>query len=569
MTEKLPYSYHTFMYPFSYQGKLVVNEELWKKDPVPDKKEVNRESKAEKDKKDKKDILLYNEYQYFFPQARKIIFNSDPEDSERLVSEHYCFEEVHLKKDNFYNIKILDEKDEPKEYNLVLNEIRLSIYPRFEIGIVTFETEYWPVSDTYSFSDVLNINDFGRRLFPPCINEKLNSILTADEISIHINNEQKYSVQFNRGIYENEQEIEFIRQILGIEDEGQTKIKSVLDDRMFVACLVRDDNIAGTPFLKNLFRDIEDDEQKDAEKIYQFVFIDNTKGGCSCQSRRMLNQELRTHIYDRWVNCGTFHGITEYSFVCATGEKDYLENIVINPFLTSYVDMAKMALAQRAALTKMENEIPEIPNDEVSESELEKIRSIWKDYILLQSKLCLPEVTFQQQGVEIYQMLKEFLKINTMNSNMDEKLDNLHNIAELEYKRSEQESDDKINDILNLMTFAGLTLALISMSQDFFFGINSLENGNAANGMIGIVILLTSGLLMFMTLSNRILSKTVNDRKENKMEEKHDEKDAKKVVVRITKIVYFMLFISIVPKLVVSIMKFLEIIKHFMEFLNN
>lgn len=535
--QKMPYSYHTFMYPFSYKDEIKINEQIWEKNSIPEKEAVKKEAgQKTATEKDKKDILLYNEYQYFLLQARRIIFNSSSDDS---VSMHYRFKAIESQNDNTYSIKLSDEEN----YELLLNDIRLSVYPRFRIGLLTFETEYYPEPGGDPFSDVLDINDYGRRLFAPCIGENFKSILTADEISIHINNTVQCQVQFNKDRYENEQEIEFIKQILGIENEDEAGIKSILDDRMFVACLIRDDHIGHTPFLKNLHRSMKDDEQKEAEQIYQFIFIDNKKGS-SCQSLRMLDQELRDHVYDRWVNYGTFHGITEYSFVCATGESDDVKGSVINPFLTIYVDMAKLALVQRAALTKIESEIPQISDEEIKEEKLDEIRRVWKNYVLFQSRLCLSEVTFQRQGIELYQVLKEVLEIDTMNLHLGEQLDNLHNVAELQYQLLERKSDDKINDILNYMTFAGLALALISMAQDFFFGINSFEGKDVLYvGVVGIVIWMISFYIMHGTDK---LSEEIDGRKKHKMKEKYAKNGGKNWFIRSKWIVYAMLFISII-----------------------
>ncbi len=475
----LTYSYHTFMYPFSYdagkdEGKLQIDGQLWEEEADPKEGKVLWENGQDVPEEA---LLVYNEYQYFFPQARRYIFNSS------LESEHVLYRMKGLdglQGRSTYQIKTTkikgtgeQKKEILKQYELLLRNIRLSVYPRLKIGILLFETEY----EKHSLADVLDINDLGRRLFAPCIayqDQRLKSILTADEISIFIQDGRNYAIQFHQKEYNNEQEIAFIRQILGILDE-QTKIKSILDDRMFTVCLVRDGALADTPFLKNLHRGLEDWEQegkgiKDVRKIYEFIFMDR-KGDCTCHSRRMLEQELKAHIYDRWIDYGTFHGITEYSFVCATGEDKSLVPQVINPFLTSYVDMAKLALAQRAALTKIEDAIPEIPDGGLKEDEdVERIRKVWEQYLLCQCKLCLPEVTFQQQGAEIYRMLKEALGIHGMNAQLEEKLDNLHNVAELYYQQQEQESDKKVNTAINMITYIGLFLTCFSVYQDFVFG---------------------------------------------------------------------------------------------------
>lgn len=510
MIKKL-YSYHTFLYPFSYEGlkKEHFVSDSWEEENLP--KEIKQDTKMRDS-----DILLYNKYQYFFPKARKNLFNYASGDSEKAVSRHYRFKRL-KNKDNFYIIR-----SGAGEYKLDLKEIRLSLYSEFEIGVLSFETEYYTDNDKGAFDDVLEINQLGRRLFPPCIaldnaEDGFKSILTAEELCV--NGETEYKIEFNRKQYQIEPGMELIRRILGIESQEEVRIKSVLDDRMFVACLIKDEKISNMSIVKHLEDEIE---QKQAKDVYQFVFADG-KEGCSCQSRRMMKKALRDHVYDRWADWGTFYGITEYSLVCATGESDELNETVINPFVTIYVEMAKLALAQRAAITNMENKIlEEIVNEgaeknvsekikknknkkekiNVNKIYLEHIRQIWKMYVSFQNKLFLPEVTFQQQGVEIYQILKESLKIDVMNSHLEKELDHLHNVAELDYQTLEREAEDRIDYAINFVTIFGLTLALISVAQDFLCGFHpirsDLENCLISCGVwAGSVLLIVASILLF------------------------------------------------------------------------
>lgn len=512
----LPYSYHTFMYPFSYdagkdEGELQIDGQRWEEEADPKKGKVCCESGKDVPEKD---LLIYNEYQYFFPQARRYIFNSNEKNEK---SEHALYRMKGIgdsQNGGFYCIKVT-EQTVRKEYVLSLKNIRLSVYPRLKIGILLFETEYYSVSRECAFADALAINDLGRRLFAPCItydkDRGLRSILTADEIRIYpIWNECarkycEYSISFQSGPYENEQKMKFVGQILGLPEspENPTKIKSILDERMFTACLVRDNALANTPFVKHLHKSMEDWEKegegiRDIQKLYEFIFMDK-KGDCTCQSRRMLERLLKNHIYDRWAGYGTFHGITEYSFVCATGEDTSLKGSVINPFLTIYVDMAKMALAQRAALAKIEGGIRKIPQGGVTEdTEVEAIRKNREQYLLCQCKLCLTEVTFQQQGTEIYRMLKEAFGIHDMMEKLEEKMDNLHNIAELYYQQKEQKADQEMNGLINLITFVGLPLAVFSAVQDFWFG--SIVSEKNVTQDIAVVAGYTGALLSLVLL---------------------------------------------------------------------
>lgn len=84
--------------------------------------------------------------------------------------------------------------------------------------------------------------------------------------------------------------------------------------------------------------------------------------------------------------------------------------------------MAILALAQRSVLLMLEDEAAEISNsfsDEnvISHEELEEIERLQEKYVKIQNQLLLSEITVQEQGVELYEMLREQLYIK---KNMDD-----------------------------------------------------------------------------------------------------------------------------------------------------
>ena len=86
----------------------------------------------------------------------------------------------------------------------------------------------------------------------------------------------------------------------------------------------------------------------------------------------------------------------------------------------------------------------------------------------------MPEVTFQEQGVELYAILKKSLKIEEQNTYLDSELNNLHEVAELENAEIEnvnakrqRDIDGKMSQSVNLLTVAGTTFAIVAMAQDF------------------------------------------------------------------------------------------------------
>ena len=145
MSQK-PYSYHNFILPFTYSGDLLKGIENWTEEDV-----------ISGDKR-----LDYNTLNYFYPSAQKIIFNKSI-----VVNYKYKFGDAEETKKAKYIYSISTGKE---EYKLEIDNIRLKLYKSYGIGILIFEMKYFPddkLSYTEKFNNVLNINQYGRRIKPP------------------------------------------------------------------------------------------------------------------------------------------------------------------------------------------------------------------------------------------------------------------------------------------------------------------------------------------------------------------------------------------------------------------
>lgn len=170
-----------------------------------------------------------------------------------------------------------------------------------------------------------------------------------------------------------------------------------------------------------------------ARKLYELVFVDGS--GITCLSRTMLHTLLERHIYARWADYGTFHGITEYSMVCVSSAcADKEDYIARNPFLTQYIELVMLALAQRASLIAFDRQIshvsvkiknvrklmkPCVFSKRINEQEL------MEAFIRFKSQLQFPEVTPQQQGIELYDMLLENLYVNKEKDQVESQITSL------------------------------------------------------------------------------------------------------------------------------------------------
>jgi uncharacterized membrane protein YdfJ with MMPL/SSD domain len=131
--------------------------------------------------------------------------------------------------------------------------------------------------------------------------------------------------------------------------------------------------------------------------------------------------------------------------------------------------MTCIALAQRATIIALSKEAVEVANG-IMEGDLkglEAIESLQKKYVQAQSQIMLFEVTAQEQGVELFNLLKEQMYINGNKKDLDNQMNNLRDIANIRSNHLERKSDIKLNNILAILSVFGLTLAVLQVAPLF------------------------------------------------------------------------------------------------------
>ena len=604
---ELPISYHTFIYPFTYEEDL---EEWIAKDTSRWMQIHLCNVKSFKDCPGfNQRVLEFNEYQYFLPKARALLFDEKGLGIHRNVTDSkspiYKYNMGNneasysiIRKIDGRSLKNTDELlDSYKNnkgyyvtvYGLRVNQVTLQLFPRFKTGIFTFELEYYSRKKNYGYmvytsgsytyrelnseetdklrkslvkeetveQEVNVINNYGRRVCIPCLgiqdDNSLKAFLNADRIVISGlrdgDEDTVITVDFDeqfRGYecVDFEMPVDLISRVLFRGGIGPKRynVKPVLDDRMYTACLFRKNNYLPLrkTYSSNLrnnvdialseqygrgdtYRYLEPAMYRDeADELYKFVFLEDD---ITCCNIHMLKEKLEEHVLGRWIDYGTVHAATEYSLVCVTGEDPDLEKKVINPFLSSYVDMVKLALAQRAIITKIEDETQRISRrikdktgcsnntetgtDLKSEELLNDVESLWQEYIEFENQIYLPEVTFQEQGVELYDLIKRSLRIKELNSYLKDEILNMHNLVTLKAERrrvqqeeEEERSSDMISRNLSILSVVGISLALITFVVNFIsagqlFVRDSVASAES-NGSIKLILAQAAGMLLMM-----------------------------------------------------------------------
>ncbi len=465
---EMPYSYHTFLFPFRWKKtgdstNVKKFERLLRKDKTVCWEEYDAyEGKIP-------DAEYYAQVQYFKKDAANIFF--DLKDTNVVKTYRLTVNNIHnFSKGNigYYSITKGKNDTEKTEYRLRINGIHLSVY-EIGVAVLSFELEYW--GDKYVTSadgktvhkiskhivDVNAINEYGRRINLPYVGDKIHHFLVADKIEIKIGDfyeEENYSKTIDDFINKNiPLSPHFIMKPIKnlICNKGvlttnieKTKplrnrmfVEPIIDDRMYVCCLLMDNQLS-----KSLKNKNESGEYEifNNETIYKLAFIENS---LSCPSDKMMPDILKRCIYDRWINWGTIDIITHHSFVRITSDEAI--DAVVYPFLTEYVKMAQLAVVQRATLIALENECVF--------TDTKKISKLQEKYVKAQKEILLDECTVQEQGIEEFNMLRRELFVKERTDSLDKRLKDLYELANLQH-------DSRQNRWMAALTVAGIFLAI-------------------------------------------------------------------------------------------------------------
>jgi len=514
-TKKQLYSHHIFIFPFKWLSKNnrkgIFSEQTslnlldkffpsgddWVREPYKIDTPAN-----------------YNEYNYFYDYVREALYDTkgellhDAKSGTEQLLRHYHYV-LNRSQNPTYNISV---PGRGAPYSLDIDSILLQFYDT-GIGILSFHLLNHNANQSQP-EDILKINQFGRRLYPPFFNLPHDKVGTqaifnhegwdlpqselAKGISLQISNEEV--LEENWADYQAPDKFQenpfllpkFISSLLPAAFLEAYKLKPVLDDRMFVVCWYGNDKL-----VKQLYKPSNSRQGKAAHGVeknylqaswwYKFIFVD---GGdeLTCQNEVMQAELVEQATYTRWANYGTFYGVTDYSFVLLTGSLEHLKKPwVAAPFLvthlqTMYYKLAELVLLQRASVQRFSEEVTRISrlDEEEGHSVISKrVSSLYRQYIRFVNKIYFREATAQVQGIELYQLLQQQCRIEKQVKDLNGEIHELHNYAlqMLEQERVKQEQEQTNQEIernkrLEQLTLLGtvllppsLVLALYGVSQ--------------------------------------------------------------------------------------------------------
>ena len=401
----LAYSYHIFIYSFNFNnrefGKTL--ETLKKHHWV----EFNFEEEF-KDTIDKEDYFnKYAAYQYFNEQSRSLLFHEND-----MVKNFELWHNGEKVNNGKYVIKKGNEN-----FILIIKNIKLKLFSTGS-GLMIFELENY---GNHSMEDINKINEYGRRLTLPFIGSSPHP-LVSDSIEIFVHGEKIALENFKDTI--DKLNSDFLNEKDKFSLFAKSKLISELmpiehntsDDRMFVCSLARNNELVDKTCEYSLneygyLNGFDNDEEKSSSnELYKYAFVETS---LTCQNKNMKKRKLQESIYSRWADYGTLYGITSFSFVCLTREDEFLKYSVINPFVNQYVEMTCLAIIQRDSIALMLREI------------LEDNALLKNMFLEFQNWLLMSKITMQEQGVELFDLMRKQLDIKSEYEVLEGKLKNI------------------------------------------------------------------------------------------------------------------------------------------------
>ena len=271
----------------------------------------------------------------------------------------------------------------------------------------------------------------------------------------------------------------FIRNLIGDLSE-KLIIKPVIDDRMFVNCWYESDelsNLIGTDqesLEKFFLDDYRNLTKKTKDFWYKYVYVD--AGDPSCKNDEMRLNILNKQTYKRWQKDGMLYGASRYSFVFLTknDEWQFQRNVLAKYMRTVYARMIELVLIQRASVLSFMDEITKMSRlskgKMINISDNKQITSLYKEYIRFLNQIHFREVTIQDQGIELYQLLYKTLNVEEYVEDLDKEIEELHQYVSMLDDKIRNRNAEILNIIAAVFLPATLVAGIFSANKDFFNG---------------------------------------------------------------------------------------------------
>ena len=447
-------SFHAFMFPFRWKIREYDDKSFSEQVNLENIRYAlssNWERMSNPTEEGEKDGL-YNERNYFYEFVHPALYDDG---SHHTLVRHY--ERCEPKHNEVtYHIVCGGAHD---EYILDVQSINLNLYAT-GVGVLSI---YLSNNRYTEIKDILAINQYGRRVFPPFI---------AD---VNGRNEIAHSLSFEglNGVYGEDYSgytnktpsnhpAAFIGKMVN-EVAENIIMQPVIDDRMFVLCWYMNNEWAA---------EFDSDYNKfisENKEWYKFVFVDNM-WGLSCYNDEMRKELIKKATYERWQGLYSLYGISRYSMVYLTNTGTATEApFLFTNFETEYVRMAELVLMQRASVLRFSAEVTQISKLSGTKDFSNRVSSLYREYIRFVNRFYFREISAQDQAIEIYQKLYDAMNLKEQVEKLDGEIEELHSYVSMR-------EDSRTNRTMSLLTWITTIFLPVTVVAGYFSMGNFRQN---------------------------------------------------------------------------------------------
>ena len=147
----------------------------------------------------------------------------------------------------------------------------------------------------------------------------------------------------------------------------------------------------------------------------------------------MREEEISKAVYTRWLDYGTLTTCTNQALITLTSST--APSHMDESFLTQYVQMCCLCLAQRASIINFQRIASSVSarveerGRQIKLQTVSRLMTLQERFVAFQNQLNFHEVTPELQGIEIYDMLMRNSFITDEITSLKEQLDALSNAA--------------------------------------------------------------------------------------------------------------------------------------------
>ena len=474
-------SCHLFYYPF-----------IWNNDIPLDKVENTGGWKRVKDAMD--DIEEYDEKNYFYKYVHEKLYDGMPRSQEENEQQDES-QVYHYIREIGNNARYIIET-KGAIYDLKVVSVQMKLYTT-GVGLIVYSLEN-DAEQRLSPDDILKINQYGRRVFPPFYADIDGREEIAKSITVVGVTSNDIREDFNG--YKSNPECWKAGKIIDnlIKDFSLSiKYQSIIDDRMFVMSWYKNNQL-----ISNAVADYSNDNHF----WYRYLYVD--KNDPMCQDKEMRENLIKEHTYRRWADWNTLYGITRYSMVMLTSND--VPGHLLTTFISIYSRMVELVLMQRASVLKFSDEVNDINKISPKTNRIdlyERTAELYRSYIKFKNQFYFKEVTAQEQGIELYDMLQRSFRLEIMVKDLDEDIQELYQYNSIIEERESNKSAATLNMILGIFTPAAFVVSIISYNQSLSWcGHVDRFILMVISVLLGVILL--PGLTWLYRLCHRVFSKS-------------------------------------------------------------